>query len=100
MAVFAENDQLARTIFAFHSTDPLVGNNKFCGKIIQVNPETTCAFRAHERNGDVAGTLCIDFSFVTKWTDNFVFYHQVPPLQCQLYIMPGIVTSWRPSTGM
>ena len=75
MAVFAENDQLARTIFAFHSTDLLAGNNDFRGKIIQVNPETACAFRAHDCDSHFSCALSIHFASLAKWADNLVFGH-------------------------
>lgn len=75
MAVFAENDQLARTIFAFHSTDLLAGNNDFRGKIIQVNPETACAFGAHDCDSHFSCALSIHFASLAKWADNLVFGH-------------------------
>ena len=75
MAVFSENDQLARTIFAFHSTDLLAGNNDFRGKIIQVNPETACAFRAHDCDSHFSCALSIHFASLAKWADNLMFSH-------------------------
>ena len=75
MAIFAENDQSAWTIFAFHPTDLLAGNNKFRGKIIQVNPETTCAFGAHDCDSHFSCAFSIYFAFMAKWADNLVFGH-------------------------
>ena len=75
MVMFAENDQSARTICSFHPTDLLAGNNKFRGKIIQVNPETTCAFGAHDCYSHFSCALSIHFAFMAKWADNLVFGH-------------------------
>ena len=75
MAIFAEIDQSAWTIFAFHPTDLLAGNNEFRGKIIQVNPETACAFGAHDCDSHFSWALSIHFATLAKWADNLVFGH-------------------------
>ena len=75
MVMFAENDQSARTICSFHPTDLLAGNNKFRGKIIQVNPETARAFGAHDCDSHFSCAFSIYFAFMAKWADNLVFGH-------------------------
>ena len=60
---------------AYHLTDFFAWYDEFRGEIIQVNPETACAFGTHQGDGDVATALRIDFSFMTKWAKNLVFGH-------------------------